>query len=284
MSQILPRTFTPITTLCCLLGLSLAPISQAQLTTLPQVSPAASVSQTVGITEISVSYSRPSVNGREIWGDLVPYGLANLGWAGADAAPWRAGANENTVVTFENDASVEGKSIEAGSYGLHLIVEEDDSITVIFSHDYESWGSYFYDPSRDALRVVVKAKDASHVEQLKYEFSEIKKDSAILSLRWGEKEIPIQISVDTDEITVAHLKKEMNSAYGFRYQNLMDAANYLLSNEIELEQALEWAEIAIERPWVGRKLPETLELKAKILDKLGRSDEAAAVRAEIDEL
>lgn len=265
----------------CLFSLFPASMMHAQLTTVPQVSPAASVTQIVGITEISVSYSRPSVNGREIWGKLVPFGLANLGWAGADAAPWRAGANENTVVTFEDDVSIEGKPIEAGSYGLHLIVEENDDTTVILSYDSESWGSYFYNPDHDALRVKIKAKAAPHQEQLKYEFSKVTKNSAVLSLLWEKKEFPIRITVDTDAIVVANLKKQMNSAYGFRYQNLMDAANYLLSNEIELEQALEWAEIAIERPWVGRKLPETLELKAKILDKLGRNKEASAVRAEI---
>lgn len=256
----------------------------AQMTTVPQASPAASVSQTIGITKVTVDFSRPSVNGRVIWGELVPYGLSDLGWAGASSSPWRAGANKNTVLTFEHDAKIEGEPIPAGSYGLHLIVEETDEVTVILSKDNQSWGSYFYDPERDALRVQVTATDSEHVEQLSYTFSDISKNTAKLSLNWEQKEIPINITVDTDQIMLASLKAEMKGATGFRYQNIMDAANYLLANELELELALEWADIAINRPWVGRELPETYELKAKILDKLGRETEAAEVRAKIEEL
>ncbi|EDY84785.1 hypothetical protein VDG1235_4418 [Verrucomicrobiia bacterium DG1235] len=263
------------------LGLCLA---HSQLTTLPQASPAASVSQIVGISEISISYSRPSVNGREIWGKLVPYGLSDLGWAGATEAPWRAGANENTVISFQHDVLVEGQTLPAGDYGLHLVIEESDDVTVILSNDSESWGSYFYNPEADALRAKVKATQAPHEEQLSYRFTEVSKNAAVLSLNWEKKSIPIRITVDTDAIVLESLKTEMRNAHGFRYQNHMDAANYLLANELELELALEWAEIAISRPWVGRKLPETLELKAKILDKLGRADEASAVRKEIETL
>lgn len=258
--------------------------ASAQLTTVPQVSPAASVSQTIGITKVTVDYSRPSVNGRGIWGELVPYGLSDLGWAGATAAPWRAGANENTVLSLEHPAEIEGEAIPAGKYGLHLIIEKNDEVTVILSRDYQSWGSYFYDPANDALRVRVEATESEHVEQLSYRFSDVGKNSAILSLNWEKKEIPINISVDTDAIVLASLKAEMNSATGFRYQNLMDAANYLLANDMELELALEWAEAAISRPWVGRKLPETYELKARILDRLGRKSEAAEVRAQVEQL
>ncbi|MDQ8185547.1 DUF2911 domain-containing protein [Pelagicoccus sp. SDUM812002] len=264
---------------------TLASSAVAQMAILPQASPAASITQTVGITEISVSYSRPSVNGRQIWGDLVPFGLTNLGWTGEDeAAPWRAGANENTVVTFEHDVNVEGQPIAAGSYGLHLIIEKSGETTVIFSNDFQAWGSYFYDPTKDALRVNVTSHERDHLEQLTYNFVDVKKSSAVLTLDWEKKSIPIHIGVETDAIVLASLKQQMRNAHGFRYQNIMDAANYLLANDLELELALEWSEIAISRPWVGRKLPETLELKAKILDKLDRAGEAAAVRAEISSL
>lgn len=182
----------------------------SQMATLPQASPASTVTQTVGITELSVAYSRPSVNGREIWGKLVPYGLTNLGWAGADSAPWRAGANENTVITFEHDAKIEGQPIAAGSYGLHLILEESGDTTVILSNDYESWGSYFYDASKDALRVKVKASESEHVEQLTYSFSEVAKTSALLSLEWEKLSIPIRISVDTDAIC-SHFTQTANA-------------------------------------------------------------------------
>ncbi len=282
MNLSLPKFARNALTLACISFLTGSAFSQ--MATLPQASPAASVSQTIGITEVSVSYSRPSVNGRVIWGGLVPYGLTDLGWAGATAAPWRAGANENTVLSFQHDAKIEGQPIAAGKYGFHLIMEESGDVTVILSHDYESWGSYFYDPAKDALRVKVKSQKSEHVEQLSYSFSEVKKGSAVLSLNWEKLRIPIHITVDTDAIVLASLKQQMRNAHGFRYQNIMDSANYLLANDLELELALEWMEIAINRPWIGRKLPETLELKAKILDKLGREEEAAATRAEISEL
>ena len=258
--------------------------ADAQITTVPQASPSASVSQTIGISKVEVEYSRPSVNGREIWGKLVPYGLSDLRWAGATAAPWRAGANKNTILSLEHDAQIEGQPIAAGKYGLHLIIEKSNDVTVILSKDYEAWGSYFYEPANDALRVQVKAIESDHVEQLRYSFHEVSKNSAVLALNWEKKEIPITLSFDTDSIMVESLKTEMKGSTGFRYQNVMDAANYLLANEIELELALEWADIAANRPWVGRKLPETLDLKAKILAKLGREEEAAEVRAQIEDL
>lgn len=268
-----------------LFTLAAAPLqTRGQMVSLPQASPAASASQIVGITEISVAYSRPSANGREIWGGLVPYGLSALDWSGAKQAPWRAGANENTVLSFQHDAQVEGSPIAAGSYGLHLIVERSGEVTVILSHNHTSWGSYFYDPAEDALRVTVRSEEAAYEEQLAYSFSEVTQNGAVLELRWADKRIPIRLQVDTESIVVESLKREMRGAHGFRYQNLVEAANYLLAHDLELELALEWAETAISRPWVGKRLPETLDLKARVLEKLGRRAEANAVRRSIADL
>lgn len=155
----------------------------AQSISLPQVSPAAETSQTIGITKISVNYSRPSVNGRVIWGGVVPFGFSDLGWADASRSPWRAGANRNTVISFQHDVRVEGKPVAAGRYGLHLAIEESGEALLILSHNSSSWGSYFYDPREDALRVAVRSEEAQHQEQLSYEFSDISKNHATIALR-----------------------------------------------------------------------------------------------------
>ncbi len=127
--------------LCLLLTVSLNSFSQLNL---PRGSQMASISQRVGITDIYVKYSRPSVNKREIWGKVVPYGLNNLGFGTSTAAPWRAGANENTIIKFTDDVKIEGKEIKAGKYSLHIIVNQDNTATLLFNKNTTAWGSFFY--------------------------------------------------------------------------------------------------------------------------------------------
>ena len=142
---------------------------QAQLNT-PRGSQMASVMQRIGTTDVTITYSRPSVNGREIWGKLVPYGLNNLGFGTSKAAPWRAGANENTILTVSDDVTIGGKPLKAGTYGLHMELHENGKVTVILSNNSTAWGSYFYEPSEDALRVDVQTTEVPHTEQLTYNF------------------------------------------------------------------------------------------------------------------
>src|ERR1035438_2456600 len=156
-------------------------IDSSQPLTLPEASPGAAVSQTIGVTEVTVVYHRPSVLKREIWGKLVPYGFNDLGFGTSKAAPWRGGANENTLISFQHDVLVAGSPLPAGTYGLFMAVAPDGTVTVIFSRDTKSWGSFFYDESRDALRVPVKWEEAPFREQLTYDFSEVTKDSAVLA-------------------------------------------------------------------------------------------------------
>ncbi|MEO6346611.1 MAG: DUF2911 domain-containing protein, partial [Aquaticitalea sp.] len=143
--------------------------ANAQLN-MPRSSQQATIGQTVGITKIQIDYSRPSVNGREIWGTLVPYGMNNLGFGTAKESPWRAGADENTTISFSSDVTVEGKPLKAGIYGLSMIINENDKATIIFSSNSTAWGSFFYKPEEDVLRVDVTTKSILHVEQLTYEF------------------------------------------------------------------------------------------------------------------
>ena len=144
-----------------LLGLT---ISFAQLTTPPEGgNKKAFVGERIGLTDVLIEYHRPGVKGREgkIWGQLVHAGYTDLGFGTSKAAPWRAGANENTVIRFSTDVKVEGKDLPAGEYGLFIAYDANES-TVIFSKNHTSWGSYFYDDKEDALRVKVKPEPANN--------------------------------------------------------------------------------------------------------------------------
>jgi len=265
--------------LLLLAGLALAPavLTFAQNLTLPATSPRAGVSQDIGITRVSVEYGRPAVNQREVWGRLVPYGLADLGFGTTREAPWRAGADMNTVVTFQHDVKVAGQPLAAGAYGLHMILAEGGGVTVIFSKDSASWGSFFYDPAHDALRVPAKLEDApGHHELLTYEFSDITKNGATLSLLWEKKRIPLALTVDTDSIVVASLKRELSNANGFDDRAWAAASNYLVQNNLDLNLALAWAENAVSNR-TGQPSFAALSQKAVVLERLGRAPEAAAV-------
>jgi Protein of unknown function (DUF2911) len=244
---------------------------------LPEPSPRASVSQTIGLTNVTVVYHRPSVLKRVVWGQLVPYGFNDLGFGTSKSAPWRAGANENTLVTFETDVTVAGKPLPAGTYGLSMAPAADGTVTLIFSHDTALWGSFFYDPSHDALRVPVKWEDSPFHELLTYDFTDVTKNSAVLALSWETKRIPIPISVDTDAVVLASLKNELHNQQGFRYQSWVAASNYLMTNNLELPLALTWADVAINDPFAGERNFGTYSNKADILEKMGRSTEASSV-------
>jgi hypothetical protein len=129
-------------------------------------SPAATVSQTIGISVVEVNYSRPSVKNREVWGNLVPYGWKVQAFGAGNSAPWRAGANENTTISFSHNAMVEGKPVPAGVYGLFFVVNKDNTGEVILSKDSRSWGSFFYTDKQDVLRANIKLRDVAFTELL----------------------------------------------------------------------------------------------------------------------
>ena len=259
-------------------ALAVAVVLPAQdLLNLPEASSRGGVSQDIGITKVSVDYGRPAVNKREVWGKLVPYGLNDLGGGTTAAAPWRAGANVNTIVSFSTDVKVGGQPLPAGDYGLHMILAESGDVTVIFSKNSRAWGSFFYDPADDAARVQTKWEDAPHHELLTYEFSDITKNSATLSLFWDTKRIPIAITADTDALVVAGMKRDLSTDRGFDDRAWVAASTYLVQNNLDLNLALEWADRAIDVRTNGRVNFEGLSNKAVILERLDRSEEAAAL-------
>ena len=213
--------------------------------------PRATVSEEVGITSITIKYSRPDVNKREgkLFGDganfPVSYGFTTVNLnTNKNTQPWRARANENTIITFEHDVKVEGKDLKAGTYGLHMAVWPDKA-TVIFSNQSGSWGSFFYDEKFDALRVDIKpVKLDKCVEWLKYEFIEQREKYCVIALQWEYLSFPFKVDVDVDNIVIAKLRDEVTSQKGFTQQNLIAAANFCLNKNINLEEALAWAQRA----------------------------------------
>ncbi len=247
---------------------------------LPRGSQMAKVSQRIGITDVTIIYSRPSVNDREIWGALVPYGMNNLGFGTAKESPWRAGANENTVIKFTDDVSIEGQQVKAGKYGLHMVIHEDNKATVILSKNSGAWGSYFYDPAEDVLKVDVEMKDIPHVEHLMFAFNEVDATSAVASLNWEKKQIPFKVEVNVTDIVMADIRQKLQDTPGFNRQSWEQAANFALNNDGDLDEALGWVDAAIAGQFFSQKTFNNLNIKSQILAKQGKAAESAALMDE----
>ncbi len=247
------------------------------------------VKQYIGsLVSVSVEYNSPDVTSPQgqdrtgkIWGQLVPYGLNDLGFGLRQPAPWRAGANENTIISFSHDVKVNGKPIEAGTYGFHIIVEEEGPWTLIFTNNSTAWGSYFYEEKDDALRVEATPEETEFTEWLTYEFIDRQPESTTLAMKWEKIALPFKIEVENmKEVYVDNMRKELQNSKGFTHQAWIAAANYCARNKYNLEEALSWANTAISGSFVSIKNYNTLSAKANVLSAMGKTDEATAVMDE----
>src|SRR5947199_2259223 len=226
---------------------------------LPDAGQAADVKQRIALADITVKYHRPLVNGRKLWGGLVPYGKV-----------WRAGANENTTIEFSDPVSVEGKRLDKGTYGLHMI-PNPDSCTIIFSKTNTGWGSYSYEQKEDALRVEVKPRPLAEMkEALEYEFEDLKRDSTAVTLKWEKLGIPFNVSVNDADQTLQNIRAQLKGRGQFTWQALDEGAQFCLTKNINLDEALRWADASIQ----NEERFENLSTKADILKAPNRSDEA----------
>ena len=244
--------------------------AQGVITTPRTPSPAASVTQTIGISTVTVNYSRPSVRGRKIWDSLVPYGYNVQSFGAGNSAPWRAGANENTTIKFTDDAKVEGIPVPAGEYGLFFVINNDNTGEVILSKDYKSWGSFFYDSTHDLMRAKIQLRDIPETEMLTYDFMNDTKNSADLVLNWEKKQFPVKIEFDVDKIVMDNAREQLKNTVGFSWQGYASAANYALQNNVNLDQALIWMNQAVAQ----NSNFTTLNLKSNLQRKMGNTDEA----------
>ena len=248
----------------------------------------ATVAQWIGPVKVSIDYHSPRVhnpadNDRtgHIWGELVHYGFVDEGFGPTKGAPWRAGANESTAITFSHDVKIEGKDLKAGTYALFLDVEKDGPWQWVFSN-HLGWGSFQYDPKDDALRVAVTVQDAPFTEFLTYGFDDRHPDSAVAYLQWEKKRVPMKIEVpNVNALYVEKMRQDLQTWAGFNYQQWQSAAQFCADNKINLDEALTWADKAIDGPFRGATIAHedfaTLSTKAAVLDALGREADAEAV-------
>jgi tetratricopeptide (TPR) repeat protein len=224
---------------------------------MPDVSQHAVVKQRVGLTDIKIDYHRPLVNGRKVWGGIVPLGEV-----------WRAGANQNTIIEFSDDVSVEGQALPKGRYGLHMIPTAD-TWTIIFSKMADAWGSYTYKKEEDALRVTVKPRPAEMEEALEFEFEDLKADSALVTMKWEKLAVPFKVSV-SDETTFANIQNQMRGRAQYEWDSLNQAAQFCLTKKVKLEEGLKWADASIQ----NEERFENLSTKADLLKAMNKPEDA----------
>jgi hypothetical protein len=237
-------------------------VAQAPPLRFPEASPSAQVSQTVGVTELSVSFHRPAVNGRVIWGKLVPYGEV-----------WRAGANENTVFTCSTPVTVGGTTLPAGRYGLHMLPTAT-TWTVIFSSQSQAWGSFSYDPKEDVARVQVTPVPGEPINRLQYTFDEPTQNAVTLTLAWDKLRVPIRLEVATKQAEVASLREQLRGLPRFFPESWAAAAGWCARNQVNEAEALAWVDHSL----AMKETFTALRTKAALLERKGDAKEAAALR------
>ncbi len=236
--------------------------AQSVMLDLPRQSQHAVITQRIGITDITINYHRPLTNGRQVWGKLVPYGEV-----------WRAGANENTTVTFTDPVSIEGQPLDKGTYGLHMIPGENQ-YTVIFSKASTAWGSFTYKLDEDALRVTVKPQTAEFHDALTYDFDDVKPDSTVITLRWDKVAVPFKVAVKVNDIVEASIHQQMRGLNQYYWEGWDDAANYFLTSKTNLDEALKDEDRSIQT----EERFDNLMSKSLILAAMGRKDDATSFR------
>lgn len=232
---------------------------------LPDASPRSWVGHRVGITDILIEYGSPQMRDREIWGKLVPYGRV-----------WRAGANENTVISFSDTVKINGSSLAPGRYGLHILPEKEGEWTVIFSANNTSWGSFTYSQNEDVLRVKTKPVENIQNDWLKYEFTNPSNEAITLSLVWEKLRIPVFIEVDVNKTVVRKFRQEyLRGVHNFDWTGWYNAANYWVSANVNDSEALEF----INRSIANGPNFQNYRLKATILGRMGnKADSVGAIK------
>jgi hypothetical protein len=237
------------------------PIYTQQFRT-PRPSPNATVTQTVGVTDITIDYSSPGVKGRKIWGELVPFDKT-----------WRTGANEVTSITFSDAVKVNGNNLAAGTYGIHTVPHENEW-EIIFSGDTKVNDPSNFDEKKEVLRIKATPSQNPFTERMIFTFSEMTDNSTMINLIWEKLKISFKVEVETQELTLSNARKMVDWSTPFQ------AAQYCLTNNVNLNEAVKWIEASTllnENYW-------NMRIKARLFEKLGRTEEAVTVMERAIEL
>lgn len=234
-------------------------ISIAQQIQMPQASPSAKIAQKVGLTDVTVDYSRPSTKDRKIFGELVPYGQV-----------WRTGANGATVLSFSTDVLIDGKTIPAGQYALYAIPGKSEW-TMILSKNIKLWGAIGYDPSEDILRFKAQpAKLSKKSETFEISFANMTDTGSDISLKWEKTKVDFRIETEVDPLVMAQIKEYVIESDSTDPSLLYSAASYYYTNSKDLNLAYDWINESVDEDpkyW-------TMHLKAKIEAALGKKTDA----------
>jgi hypothetical protein len=242
---------------------ALLPVStvRAQQLDLPRPSPKATVSQTVGLTDVTIAYCRPGVKGRVIWGGLVPYDQV-----------WRTGANEATTITFADDVTIEGTTLPAGTYGLFTIPGKDEW-TVIFNKGAKQWGAYEYKQTEDVLRIKAKPQPAPFHELMTFSFSAVSSESAQVALNWENLQVAFTFKVATIDKVLAASRKAVADAKPDDWRTPYRAAAFCLDNNVNLAEAKGWLVKSVS----AKETMYNLSGQARMLAMEGKKADAIAL-------
>jgi hypothetical protein len=257
--QSMIKTFLSGAVVCAISLSSLAATAQKRANDFPRASPNASISQTVGVTDIIVTYARPSAKGRKVFGELEKFGK-----------PWRIGANEATTITFPHQVKIEGKAVSAGTYALLAIPRSEQDWTVIINAVANMWGAYTYDSSKDVVRVPVKAQSTEHHELLTFDFTDVTPTSATLNFSWAKTRVPIHIDINTENIVRSLM--QINVVEAEDAKHLFQAARWAYSSDFLLQDAVNWSTKA------AKTVPsyDRLAIAARLHAKVGNYAEAVS--------
>lgn len=285
----LSKRFAVLTAVLSVLFLSIAAAAQLRL---PRPSQGASVTQTIGVTDVTISYSRPGVRGRKIWGDAPADAYAkgeatlddqNKRPAGMVIVPyghmWRTGANEATQFVVTDDVTINGQRLAAGSYSLHTIPGKDEW-TIVFNGQANQWGSFNYDPAKDTLRVKVRPQWVNdNQEWLMFSFDPVTENSATVNIRWEKVRVPFTVEVNVPAVALAKARTAVAAAKPDDWRTPFNAANYAKQNKSDADAAAWFAQAlkAADTSIANKETFANLSAKANILLALGRKTEALAV-------
>ncbi|HZJ44621.1 MAG TPA: DUF2911 domain-containing protein [Pyrinomonadaceae bacterium] len=283
----LKKTHVPVYAVLFLLCSAAVTLGQVIV---PRPSQKASVMQRIGVTDVTITYSRPGVKGRKIWGDPLPSQTSATGEATLDdqnARPkdavivpyghvWRTGANEATMFVITDDVLINGQKLPAGTYSLHTIPTKDEW-TIVFNGTSNQWGSFDYNPAKDTLRVKVKPQWVNdNQEWLEYSFDPVTDNSAQVNIRWEKISVPFTVEVpDVAAVTLAKLQSAVGAAKPDDWRTPLQAASYALNNKNAADdaQGMAWLEQSIK----VKPTFQNLASKANALYAAGKKDEALVV-------
>jgi len=283
----LKKTHVPVYAVLFLLCSAAVTLAQVIV---PRPSQKASVMQRIGVTDVTITYSRPGVKGRKIWGDPLPSQTSATGEATLDdqnARPkdavivpyghvWRTGANEATMFVITDDVLINGQKLPAGTYSLHTIPTKDEW-TIVFNGTSNQWGSFDYNPAKDTLRVKVKPQWVNdNQEWLEYSFDPVNDNSAQVNIRWEKISVPFTVEVpDVAAVTLAKLQSAVGAAKPDDWRTPLQAASYALNNKNAADdaQGMAWLEQSIK----VKPTFQNLASKANALYAAGKKDEALVV-------